>query len=78
MKRFMEQVSIDLGYGGRINEEVTKTANEKLKNTLATIETLNQLAQPNLKKGKNYETNRSDNELVDERTKLSRDGKLED
>ena len=38
MKRFMEQVSIDLGYGGRINEEVTKTANEKLPSIANLIE----------------------------------------
>ena len=54
IKRFMEKVSHEMGYGGHINHVVTEEANKRLNKSIAKIETLNKIAQPNdIRGGKN-------------------------
>ena len=66
-KRFLEQVSIELGYGGAINDRVFKKASELLSETIDSVQTITELYE-NLKTEHENDTQSSNESLAGGKT----------
>ena len=66
-KRFIEEVSIGMGFGGKINDIVLKRASEVLADSIDSVHNLTELYE-NLKMEHENETQTSDSKLASRKT----------